>query len=161
MGLKWGAIGNTIGNMIPPPPPAHKEKTGPIMNACEPSHWLHEISLSKTVGQHFSPGLYFFLLEWVGGNGVNFFPPYSQSVPNGFLKMFPVAHGFYPIWFAQNSIPLYKVKSRRIYLNLFCKWGPKRCFYWGHAQSSKNCWWANQYGSLKKEEVVSTPMNYN
>ncbi len=24
----------------------------------------------------------------------------------------------------------------------------------------KNCWWANEYGSFKKEKVMTTPMNY-
>jgi hypothetical protein len=27
------------------------------MSASEPSHWLHEISISKAVGHHFWPGL--------------------------------------------------------------------------------------------------------
>jgi hypothetical protein len=27
--------------------------------------------------------------------------------PDGFPKMFPIAPGFYPIWFAQSSSPMY------------------------------------------------------
>ncbi len=37
------------------------------------------------------------------------FPKGSQILkvfPDGFLKMFPIAPGFYPIWFAQSSTPL-------------------------------------------------------
>jgi hypothetical protein len=40
----------------PHPPYVHKKKTGLFVNA-EPFHWLHEISLSKTVHHHLSPGL--------------------------------------------------------------------------------------------------------
>jgi hypothetical protein len=40
------------------------------------------------------------------------FPMCSQHVPklfsNVFLKMFPIAPRFYPIWFAQSSTPLYR-----------------------------------------------------
>jgi len=35
-----------------------KKKTGPFMSVHdEPSHWLHEISITKTVHHHFWPGL--------------------------------------------------------------------------------------------------------
>jgi hypothetical protein len=37
------------------------------------------------------------------------FPKGSQILkvfPDGFLKMFPIAPGFYPIWFAESSTPL-------------------------------------------------------
>ncbi len=77
---KWGTIGNILGNTLwtwwehfqnlirttlgthwepknaPPPlsPPKPKwRKLSPL----EPSHWLHEISISKMVCHHFQPGL--------------------------------------------------------------------------------------------------------
>jgi hypothetical protein len=66
LGTWWEHDGNTLGrrekNKIPlsphlsPPPYVHKKKTGLFVSA-EPSHWLHEISLSKTVHHHRSPGL--------------------------------------------------------------------------------------------------------
>jgi hypothetical protein len=41
----------------------------------------------------------------------NVFPAYSQMVPivfpKMFPKMFPIAPGFYPVWDAQSSTPLY------------------------------------------------------
>jgi hypothetical protein len=38
-------------------PHLQKEKQGPSWVHAEPSHWLHEISISKTVCHHFWPGL--------------------------------------------------------------------------------------------------------
>jgi len=42
--------------IITPPRPARKEKAGPSSVHAEPSHWLHESSISKSVGHHFWPG---------------------------------------------------------------------------------------------------------
>jgi hypothetical protein len=47
-------------------PPPIRKKQGPSWMHGKTSHRLHEIFLFKIVGQHFSPGLYFFLLKWVG-----------------------------------------------------------------------------------------------
>jgi hypothetical protein len=85
MGEKPGAIGNTFGEhignlenlmgthwehvenkgkmkkiLLPPPPHTQnlKEKNNKALWLhAEPSHWLHEISISKTVHHHFWPGL--------------------------------------------------------------------------------------------------------
>jgi hypothetical protein len=98
----------------------------------------------------------------VGARGVfcfsffvpNVFPTCSQNVPkcfpNVFPKMFPIAPQFYPIRDAQSSTHLninYYPGVRICFC--FATWGPKRCFYWGHAQcSQKICRCANQYGSF-------------
>jgi len=39
--------------LLPPPPPKIHNENRPL----EPSHWLHEISISKMVYHHFQPGL--------------------------------------------------------------------------------------------------------
>ncbi len=54
----------------------------------------------------------FFLFDGRGPHtGLFVFFPCSQSVPklfpDAFAKMFPIAPGFYPIWFAQSSTPMY------------------------------------------------------
>jgi hypothetical protein len=36
---------------------AHADELGALGVHAEPSHWLHEISISKTVHHHFWPGL--------------------------------------------------------------------------------------------------------
>jgi hypothetical protein len=73
MGLNQGAVGNTLGEhignvgniegtkkkmiktLLPPALTQNlKEKKSRHLL---PLHWLHEISLSKTVSHHFSPGL--------------------------------------------------------------------------------------------------------
>jgi hypothetical protein len=54
--------------------------------------------------------------------------------------MFPIALGFYHIWFAQSSTPMYiteRMKTMGTHFFLFCDWGPNMCFHWGHAQCSK------------------------
>jgi hypothetical protein len=67
LGTSWEHDGNTLGrreknkkSLSPPPVPipqyVHKKKTRLFVSA-EPFHWLHEISLSKTVRHHLSPGL--------------------------------------------------------------------------------------------------------
>ncbi len=66
-GTLWEHDGNTLGRRekklkiplsltCPHSPYVHKKKTGLFLSA-EPSHWLHEISLFKTVRHHLSPGL--------------------------------------------------------------------------------------------------------
>jgi hypothetical protein len=66
----WEHFGNMMGALwaegkkpkiplsrtCPHSPYVHKKKTGLFVSA-EPSHWLHEISLSNTVHHHLSPGL--------------------------------------------------------------------------------------------------------
>jgi hypothetical protein len=62
-------------------------------------------------------GPFFFFLEGTGtGIFILFFvfplfPSSTQRVPkmfaHAFPKMFPTAGGFYPIWFAQSSTPMY------------------------------------------------------
>jgi len=57
LGTHWGTleeIGNLMGTLSPPhPAPANpKEKTKPPSVHPEPSHWLHEISISKSVFHH-------------------------------------------------------------------------------------------------------------
>jgi hypothetical protein len=49
LGTQW----EQTKNKNSPPPPNPKEKP---LNTPEPSHWLHEISISKTVYQYFQPG---------------------------------------------------------------------------------------------------------
>ncbi len=52
----WEHIGNkkkTKNNSSHPTPKMKKQ--GPSCMHVEPSHWLHEISLSKIVGHHFQP----------------------------------------------------------------------------------------------------------
>jgi hypothetical protein len=54
--------------------------------------------------------------------------------PNVFPKVFPIAPGFYPIWFAQSSTPLYVNKKDEFIVYIcfyFATGGPKRCFNWG------------------------------
>ncbi len=76
MGLKWGAIGNTfgehignLGNMLgtkgkwkksspsSPHPKLKRKIIKELWVHVEPTHWLHEISISITVIHHFWPGL--------------------------------------------------------------------------------------------------------
>jgi hypothetical protein len=90
----------------------------------EPSHWLHEISLSETVCHHFLPGLtahakngdkqfwkekfhaimmdpdFVFFSGWVDRDFSFFplFPMCSHQVSNGFPEMFPMSVLW--IWFA-------------------------------------------------------------
>ncbi len=57
----WEHIKNKEGKKrkkekVPPPHP-QKEKQGPSWMHAEPSHWLHEISISKTIYHHFWTGL--------------------------------------------------------------------------------------------------------
>jgi hypothetical protein len=58
MGTHWEEGKRTKKSLSPtyPPPYVHKKKTGLFVSA-EPSHWLHENSLSNTVHHHLSPGL--------------------------------------------------------------------------------------------------------
>jgi hypothetical protein len=44
------------GNPLPPLKVKRAKKKGTV-SAAEPSNWLHEISISKTVCHHFCPGL--------------------------------------------------------------------------------------------------------
>jgi hypothetical protein len=48
-------LGTRKPKIISPNP--QNEKTGRIMNACEPSHWLHELFVFKIVCHHFWLGL--------------------------------------------------------------------------------------------------------
>jgi len=52
----WEHIGDQK-KTDPPSPPPQKKNIGPYSLYVEPSHWLHEIFISKTVCHHFSPGL--------------------------------------------------------------------------------------------------------
>jgi hypothetical protein len=73
-GTTWGTSREQTANMLPthweqgrktkkitppnPTPTPKRKKRGPAWLHSEPSHWLHEISISKTVGHHsFWPGL--------------------------------------------------------------------------------------------------------
>jgi hypothetical protein len=70
-GTHWEPHGNLNGNMLgtkakwkksSPPPPApspnlKRKENNALWVHAEPSHWLHEISISKTVCHHFWPGL--------------------------------------------------------------------------------------------------------
>jgi hypothetical protein len=61
----------------------------------------------------------------------------------------------FPYGLPKVQLPLYKLNKVNSRLHI-CFYraigGPKRCFCWGHAQcSQKNCWRANQYGSLKEK----------
>jgi hypothetical protein len=93
----------------------------------------------------------------VGVRGVfvflSLFPMCSQDVPQDVLRCVPqdvpnstsiLSH----IWSAQTSTHLNLNYYPGVHICFgFATWGPKRCFYWGHAQcSQKNCRWANQYG---------------
>jgi hypothetical protein len=80
--------------------------------------------------------------------------------PNAFLKMFPIAPGFYIIWFVQISTPMYvnwKGEINGVHLFLFRNWGPKRCFHWGHCSK----FFANEpinMAPLKKSKKLWAPM---
>jgi hypothetical protein len=58
-------LGEHVGNKgknkksFPPPKPKNlkENKAKPLGVHAEPSHWLHEISISKTVCHHFWPGI--------------------------------------------------------------------------------------------------------
>jgi hypothetical protein len=131
MGLKWGAIGNSLGEHIEnmmgthwEHDPPHKEKTGPIMNAYPAfpvAAW--NFSFQNCWSTIFAWAV-FFSFKVGGWKWIKFFFPLfpicSHQVPkvfpNGFLKMFAIAHGFYPIWFAQSWIPLYINWNRGQYI---------------------------------------------
>ncbi len=111
--------------------------------------------------------------------------------PNAFPKMFPIAHGFYPMWFAQSSTPMYinykgKIQgctfakfnshvyklqrwNSRVHICFyFATWGPKMCFYWGHAQCfKKNAGGPINMAPFKKKRKSCEPthnlinMNHN
>jgi len=60
MGTHWELEGNKQKmKKIPPSPPTNikEKKINALSVHAEPSHWLHEISFSKTVHHHFWPGL--------------------------------------------------------------------------------------------------------
>jgi hypothetical protein len=108
--------------------------------------------------------LIFFLFLWPGGKGFIVFSPYSQCFPTKFPKGSSRCSWlhlcFMDMVCPKSDSPIYKLKSRGARLFLFCNWGPKTCFYWGHAPCSKsNCWWADQYGSLKIYIFVNAPTN--
>jgi len=77
--------------------------------------WKEKFHAANEEAQHaiMNNPVFFFLKVGEGGGigGVFVFPTCSQCVPimfsNVFPKMFPIAPGFYPIWFAQSSTPLY------------------------------------------------------
>jgi hypothetical protein len=62
MGTLWEHDGNTLGTKgkskkNPSPLPLKRKNLDRSQVHAEPPHWLHEISLSKTVAHHFSPTL--------------------------------------------------------------------------------------------------------
>jgi hypothetical protein len=63
MGTHWELEGNTLEQRKKrkkppsPKPKTQKKKIKALGVHAEPSHWLHEISISKTVHHHFWPGL--------------------------------------------------------------------------------------------------------
>jgi hypothetical protein len=89
--------------------------------------WTEKFHPANEKAQHAlmnKPVFFFLKVGWggVGGTGIfcffplvpNVFPKSFHKVslvpikfPNVFPKMFPTAPGFYPIWFAQSSTPLY------------------------------------------------------
>jgi hypothetical protein len=67
VGTHWELDGNkrnkTKKSLFPPPLPKRKKLDRSWVHV-EPSHWLHEISISKTVGHHFWPGLMAYAEIW-------------------------------------------------------------------------------------------------
>jgi hypothetical protein len=49
MGIHWEQGGKKQKLLVPTPHSKRKKKIGSIMSHAEPSHWLHEISIFKTV----------------------------------------------------------------------------------------------------------------
>ncbi len=98
-----------------------------------------EISCSQWEGSVCTQEWSSFFLLGEGGRAVIFcffpcshevskvFPDHSQFVPNSTWVLSP-----------KFNSPVYKLKRwKGAHLFLFCNRGPKRCFYWGHAQCSK------------------------
>jgi hypothetical protein len=61
-GTNWEHDGNTLGTWKKPSPPNPTQNLKEKISRhfwvhAEPFHWLHEISISKTVCHHFWPGL--------------------------------------------------------------------------------------------------------
>ncbi len=64
----------------------------------EPSHWLHEISISKTVGHHFWPGLMAYAEIW--GHSVGNLlcgRPVGQMWSGGGLLLVVCFHRVHPL----------------------------------------------------------------
>jgi len=57
LGTHWEQGEKNLKIPPPPPPPLKRKKLDRSWVHAEPSHWLYEISISKTVGHHFWPGL--------------------------------------------------------------------------------------------------------
>jgi len=49
---------------LSPPKKLKRKQIKALWVHVEPSHWLHEISISKTVHHHFSPGLITPIINW-------------------------------------------------------------------------------------------------
>jgi hypothetical protein len=88
----------------------------------------------------------FFLLG--GGGGIRdffvlflLFPSSSQCVPTVVPPRRSQQHlGFIPYSLPKFNSPVYKLKRWNPWVQIcfnFATGGPKRCFYWGHAQCSK------------------------
>jgi hypothetical protein len=89
----WEQFGNKrkkTKNLSPGPPTPQKEKK--LYNSwvhAETSHWLHEISLTKTVHHHFSPGLPTFqeLRYLIGDPGPEWTSTHHAPVPCSVHRM--------------------------------------------------------------------------
>jgi len=103
---------------------------------------------------------FFSFLQGRGGEGIFCFLPCSQCVPIKFPSVqLPIAPWFYPIWFAQSSIPWYiNWKGgcyKWAYLCLFCDLGSKELCLLGKCPMFQIfLWWANQYGPSQKNKIV-------
>jgi hypothetical protein len=84
------------------------------------------------------------------------------QVPKLFRKVFPITPQFYPIWFAQSSIPMYKLKRWNIGVHIcfyFTIRAQRGAFMRGMPNVLKELLMGNQYGSfLKTEKFVNTSM---
>jgi hypothetical protein len=98
------------------PRPFAKAKNG------DEEFWKEKFHVANGKAQHaLMKGPVFSFLRARGRGIFSLFPMCSQGVlikfsndsqvlkvfPNAFLKMFPIAPGFYIIWFAQISTPMY------------------------------------------------------
>jgi hypothetical protein len=95
---------NGPGTPPPAPPPPQKEKTkSPPWVHAEPSHWLHEISIFKTVRHHFWAGLMAGSVNW--GHSKN--KTWGNHIPLGSYSNICLFFCWRPtcIWFVSYLVP--------------------------------------------------------
>jgi hypothetical protein len=115
--------------------------------------WKEKFHAANGKAQHVLTNDQFFSF-WRREAGI-FFSFVPKGFPSAFPDMFPIAPGFYHIWFAPkcNSPCIWSkmVKSRGAHLFIVCNWGSKEVLLLGTCPMfQNNCWWANQRGSFLK-----------